>query len=57
MNLKDDLLNFLSGEKQNASHENNLPLQDAILTKGLCVVCENRPHCVWVENNKIYCHH
>lgn len=25
--------------------------------EGLCVICENRNHCVWVENKKIYCEH
>jgi hypothetical protein len=57
MDLKDDLLTFFSGENKNTASENYLPIQDAILTDGLCVVCDNKPHCVWVENNKIYCQH
>ncbi len=24
---------------------------------GLCVTCSNKPHCVWLENNKQLCEH
>lgn len=24
---------------------------------GLCVTCSNKPHCVWLENNKQVCEH
>lgn len=27
------------------------------LTKGLCVTCDNNAHCLWHQNDKIYCQH
>ncbi len=27
------------------------------LTKGLCISCENNSHCLWRQNDKIYCQH
>lgn len=59
MNLKDDLLNFLRGknepiESATSNSEIKYPIH---LTDGLCGVCDNRGHCVWVENEKLYCEH
>lgn len=28
-----------------------------LINFGLCLQCENLPHCVWSENDKIYCEH
>ena len=55
MNLKDDLLNFLG--EATAAATNDLSIQETLIAEGLCVACENRPHCIWVENTKIYCEH
>ena len=60
MNLKDDLLNFFNGNDTaaNTIHENNQPGNvPQYHVDGLCTICENRPHCVWVEYSKIYCEH
>lgn len=27
------------------------------IAQGLCITCSNRPHCVWLENNKLMCEH
>ena len=27
------------------------------IAQGLCITCSNRPHCVWLENNKLLCEH
>lgn len=24
---------------------------------GLCLTCDNRPHCIWQENRKQFCEH
>ncbi len=27
------------------------------LTKGLCITCDRKAHCIWAQNQKIYCQH
>lgn len=27
------------------------------VAEGTCITCENKSHCVWLENKKIYCEH
>lgn len=58
MTIKDDVLNFLVGNSASNEYSNDLPLHtDTVVMTGLCVLCENRPHCVWVENSKLNCEH
>ena len=59
MNLKDDLLNLL-GIHKDAQTENETLLQSHFphhIINGLCTICENKGHCVWVENKKLNCEH
>ena len=47
--------------------ESNLiqSIQNAVLpsphkktaAKGICINCDNRKHCNWLENNKTFCEH
>ena len=27
------------------------------VAKGICVTCDNRPHCIWQKNRKQFCEH
>ena len=59
MNLKDDLLQLLGkGGSRQTDEEPQLQSHFPVhFTDGLCIICENREHCVWVENDKIFCNH
>lgn len=58
MNIKDDLLNLLGVNEpaQNADFDSQIeyPMH---LSGGLCTICINRNHCVWVDDKKNYCEH
>lgn len=57
MNLKDNLLNFISGDDNPADTKTVQALESYKVMEGLCPNCENIPHCIWVENTKINCEH
>ena len=58
MHIKENLLNLLGINPE--ENVNSAQLQDQFpvhFTDGLCIICENKGHCVWVENKKIHCEH
>ena len=63
MNQKDSLYSLQGGS---SAHHLITPTEEDVdfeidyslnLADGLCVICENKNHCVWAENKKIYCEH
>jgi hypothetical protein len=57
MNLQDNLLNFFSGNADAPETDIKHNLFNDVNIAGLCPVCENRSHCMWVETTKIHCEH
>jgi hypothetical protein len=57
MNLKDDMLHLLGSTAMITETEEGQILNNYTRIDGLCPLCENRPHCVWVEHTKLYCEH
>lgn len=34
-----------------------LSLNKVVLSTGLCITCDNNAHCLWRQNDKVYCQH
>lgn len=57
MNLTDSLLNLTASAEVQPEIAEAQSLHNYAHVDGLCPLCDNRPHCVWVENTKIHCEH